>query len=211
MNSYTEIDGVPVAASSELLTDLLRGRARVRRRRGLRLLLAVAFLEMMHGVARDRGEAAELSRSRPASTWSCRAATPISTPLDRTGARRAHVSEDAPRPPRCCDCSPRRRSWGCSSPTRSTRILPPRSTSTRRGTARRAAPRRGIGHPARERRRAADGRAAPRGRHRSERRSHGGAAGVLLLPEPRARAPPRYARGHRDGRPCGRRSPRAAR
>ena len=60
MNSYTEIDGVPVAASSELLTDLLRGELGFD---GVVVsdYFAVAFLEMMHGVARDRGEAAELS------------------------------------------------------------------------------------------------------------------------------------------------------
>ncbi|MEE2814202.1 MAG: glycoside hydrolase family 3 N-terminal domain-containing protein, partial [Actinomycetota bacterium] len=60
MNSYSEIDGVPVASDPALLTDLLRD--------GLGFdgvvvadYFAVAFLEVMHAVARDRGEAAELA------------------------------------------------------------------------------------------------------------------------------------------------------
>jgi len=62
MNSYTEIDGVPVAASTELLTGVLRGELGFE---GVVVsdYFAVAFLEMMHGVARDRGEAAELALS----------------------------------------------------------------------------------------------------------------------------------------------------
>lgn len=60
MNSYAEIDGVPVAANGELLTDLLRD--------GLGFdgtvvadYFSVAFLEVMHGIAADRGEAAALA------------------------------------------------------------------------------------------------------------------------------------------------------
>lgn len=60
MNSYTEIDGVPVASSHELLTDLLR------RRWGfdgtvVSDYFAVEFLRSMHGVAADRAEAAQLA------------------------------------------------------------------------------------------------------------------------------------------------------
>ncbi|MFJ4039399.1 glycoside hydrolase family 3 N-terminal domain-containing protein [Microbacterium sp. NPDC090007] len=60
MNSYTEIDGVPVASSRELLTDLLR------RRWGfdgtvVSDYFAVEFLRSMHGIAADRGEAAQLA------------------------------------------------------------------------------------------------------------------------------------------------------
>jgi beta-glucosidase len=60
MNSYTEIDGVPVASSRELLTDLLR------RQWGfdgtvVSDYFAVEFLRSMHGVAADRGEAAQLA------------------------------------------------------------------------------------------------------------------------------------------------------
>ncbi|WP_394685928.1 glycoside hydrolase family 3 N-terminal domain-containing protein [uncultured Microbacterium sp.] len=60
MNSYTEIDGVPVASNPELLTDLLR------RRWGfdgtvVSDYFAVEFLRSMHGVAGDRGEAAQLA------------------------------------------------------------------------------------------------------------------------------------------------------
>ncbi|PCN49762.1 glycosyl hydrolase [Curtobacterium sp. 'Ferrero'] len=60
MNSYAEVDGVPVAADPTLLTDLLRD--------GLGFdgtvvadYFSVAFLEVMHGVAADRGEAAALA------------------------------------------------------------------------------------------------------------------------------------------------------
>ncbi|WP_298462397.1 beta-glucosidase [uncultured Cellulomonas sp.] len=60
MNSYADIDGVPMAASSEYLTDLLRTRWGFD---GVVVAdyFAVAFLEVMHGVARDRAEAAELA------------------------------------------------------------------------------------------------------------------------------------------------------
>lgn len=60
MNSYAEIDGVPVAANRELLTDLLRGRWGFD---GVVVAdyFAVAFLEVMHRVAADRGEAAALA------------------------------------------------------------------------------------------------------------------------------------------------------
>ncbi|WP_223586879.1 glycoside hydrolase family 3 N-terminal domain-containing protein [Microbacterium sp. OVT16B] len=58
MNSYAEIDGVPLGSSAEHLTGLLRetwGFDGV----VVADYFAVAFLEMMHGIARDRGEAAE--------------------------------------------------------------------------------------------------------------------------------------------------------
>ncbi|GAA0965950.1 beta-glucosidase [Frigoribacterium faeni] len=60
MNSYAEIDGVPVAGTPEYLTDVLR------RRWGFDGVVvsdyfSVAFLQMMHAVAGDRGEAAALA------------------------------------------------------------------------------------------------------------------------------------------------------
>ncbi|MGN7969455.1 beta-glucosidase [Microbacterium sp. 22296] len=60
MNSYTEIDGVPVASDPELLTDLLR------RSWGfdgtvVSDYFAVEFLRSMHGVAGSLGEAAQLA------------------------------------------------------------------------------------------------------------------------------------------------------
>ncbi|MCS5510748.1 glycoside hydrolase family 3 C-terminal domain-containing protein [Curtobacterium flaccumfaciens pv. flaccumfaciens] len=60
MNSYAEIDGVPVAANGELLTDLLRDRLGFE---GTVVAdyFSVAFLEVMHGIAADRGEAAALA------------------------------------------------------------------------------------------------------------------------------------------------------
>ncbi|MGT2461390.1 beta-xylosidase/alpha-l-arabinosidase [Sinomonas atrocyanea] len=62
MNSYAEIDGVPVAANPEYLTGILRqewgfdGTV-------VSDYFSVAFLHSMHRVAADRGEAAELALS----------------------------------------------------------------------------------------------------------------------------------------------------
>jgi len=60
MNSYAEIDGVPVASDPELLTTLLREKLGFD---GVVVAdyFAVAFLEVMHAVAADRGEAAGLA------------------------------------------------------------------------------------------------------------------------------------------------------
>lgn len=60
MNSYTDVDGVPVASSVELLNDLLRDKwgfdGTV-----VADYFAVAFLEVMHAIAGDRGEAAAMA------------------------------------------------------------------------------------------------------------------------------------------------------
>lgn len=58
MNSYAEIDGAPVGATPEYLTDVLRGRWGFD---GVVVsdYFSVAFLQVMHAVAGDRGEAAE--------------------------------------------------------------------------------------------------------------------------------------------------------
>src|SRR5690606_5217253 len=60
MNSYSEIDGVPVASDSDLLTGILREDLGFD---GVVVAdyFAVAFLEVMHQVAADRGDAAELA------------------------------------------------------------------------------------------------------------------------------------------------------
>lgn len=60
MNSYAEIDGAPVAATPEYLTGILRDRWGFD---GVVVsdYFSVAFLELMHAVAADRGEAAELA------------------------------------------------------------------------------------------------------------------------------------------------------
>ncbi|PZE24384.1 beta-glucosidase [Curtobacterium sp. MCBD17_028] len=60
MNSYAEIDGVPMAANGNYLTGVLRERLGFD---GVVVAdyFAVAFLEVMHGVAADRGEAAALA------------------------------------------------------------------------------------------------------------------------------------------------------
>ncbi len=57
MNSYAEIDGVPVAADVDLLTGVLRGRWGFT---GTVVAdyFAVAFLQTLHGVASDLGDAA---------------------------------------------------------------------------------------------------------------------------------------------------------
>jgi beta-glucosidase len=57
MNSYAEIDGLPVAASRELLTETLRGRWGFD---GVVVAdyFAVAFLDSLHGVAGDLADAA---------------------------------------------------------------------------------------------------------------------------------------------------------
>ncbi len=58
MNSYAEIDGVPLGSSAEYLTELLRERWGFD---GVVVAdyFAVAFLEIMHEIAQDRGEAAQ--------------------------------------------------------------------------------------------------------------------------------------------------------
>lgn len=60
MNAYVDVDGVPMAASTEHLTHLLRERWGFD---GVVVAdyFAVAFLEVMHAVAADRGEAAALA------------------------------------------------------------------------------------------------------------------------------------------------------
>ncbi|MCS5730494.1 glycoside hydrolase family 3 C-terminal domain-containing protein [Herbiconiux moechotypicola] len=60
MNSYAEIDGMPVGATAEYLTGVLRDRWGFD---GVVVsdYFAVAFLQTMHGVAADRGEAAGLA------------------------------------------------------------------------------------------------------------------------------------------------------
>ncbi|HEV7948258.1 MAG TPA: glycoside hydrolase family 3 N-terminal domain-containing protein, partial [Glaciihabitans sp.] len=60
MNSYAEIDGAPVAATPEYLTEILRDKWGFD---GVVVsdYFSVAFLNMMHAVAADRGEAAELA------------------------------------------------------------------------------------------------------------------------------------------------------
>lgn len=62
MNSYTDIDGIPVAANADLLTTELRERLGFT---GVVVsdYFAVGFLQVMHAVAADRGEAAALALS----------------------------------------------------------------------------------------------------------------------------------------------------
>lgn len=60
MNSYTDVDGVPMASSTEYLTTILRERWGFD---GVVVAdyFAIAFLQVMHAIAADRGEAAALA------------------------------------------------------------------------------------------------------------------------------------------------------
>jgi beta-glucosidase len=60
MNAYVDVDGIPMAAHEEYLTDVLREQLGFD---GVVVAdyFAVAFLEVMHAVAADRGEAAALA------------------------------------------------------------------------------------------------------------------------------------------------------
>ncbi len=60
MNSYTDIDGVPVAGGPEFLTDLLRG-ALGFTGTVVSDYFAVTFLQTLHGVAGDAGSSAHLA------------------------------------------------------------------------------------------------------------------------------------------------------
>jgi beta-glucosidase len=62
MNAYVDVDGIPMAAHDGYLTDVLRERLGFD---GVVVAdyFAVAFLEVMHAVAADRGEAAALALS----------------------------------------------------------------------------------------------------------------------------------------------------
>lgn len=60
MPSYTDVDGLPVAADPRLLTDLLRGEWGFTGTVGSDYF-SVAFLHSLHGVATDLGEAAALA------------------------------------------------------------------------------------------------------------------------------------------------------
>ncbi|MFC4243225.1 beta-glucosidase [Gryllotalpicola reticulitermitis] len=60
MNAYVDVDGIPMAAHTQYLTDVLRDRLGFD---GVVVAdyFAIAFLEVMHAVAADRGEAAALA------------------------------------------------------------------------------------------------------------------------------------------------------
>ncbi len=139
MNSYAEVDGVPVAANGELLTDLLRDRLGFD---GTVVAdyFSVAFLEVMHGIAADRGEAAAMALTR-GSTSSSRPVTPTCSRWSTAcgPARWTRRSSTA----RCSACCARRSGSDCSTPTRSRTSRRPGSTSTRPGTghSRRSSPR----------------------------------------------------------------------
>ena len=153
MNAYNDIDGVPVAAERRAAHRRAARALGLRRRRRRRLLRASRSCTSLHGVAADRGDAAAW-RSRPASTSSCRPATPTcsrSPPRVRAGARR----RGARRSRRAARAAPRRRSSACS--TRRFEDEPPPTVDLDSPGASRggAAPRGGVGRAAVERRHAA--------------------------------------------------------
>ena len=91
MNSYAEIDGVPVAADRGLLTGLLRdewGFAGT----VVADYFAVRFLQTLHGVAGGRRRRGRGSPCGPASTSSCRPWTPSARRWSRR-SRRGEVDE----------------------------------------------------------------------------------------------------------------------
>ncbi len=196
MNSYAEIDGVPVAASADLLTDLLR------RRWGfdgtvVSDYFAVDFLRSMHGVAATPGEAAQIALEAGidvelpgADAYPHLAARVASGDLpeaviDRAVARLLAEKEDL----------------GLLDADFST---PPRSIDLDDAEHRALAYRLAIESAVLLRN---DGvlplAALPRTHrgHRAERRQRRGAHGLLLVREPRARTPPGVPDGlrHPDG------------
>jgi beta-glucosidase len=169
MNSYTEIDGVPVASSSELLTDLLRGDLGFE---GVVVAdyFAVAFLEKTHQIAADRGEAAALALE---------AGIDVELPTGdayleplTAKVRAGEVPEELVE----------RAVLRVLAQKEELGLLDPGA----------------VDRPALERRDAAarPGREA-RGR-RAERRPRRGAPGLLFVREPRARPSPRHPDRHRD-------------
>ena len=168
------------------------------RRRGRRRLLR---RRVPAPAARGRGgprRGRRRSRSPPASTSSCPPATPTCA-ARRRGPSRARSTRRSSTGP-CCACSRRRRSSACS--TRRSTTSRPTSRRPRHARAPRYRPaaRRGVGRAAvatTARCRSTPGARADRG-HRPERRPRRGADGLLLLRQPRARAPPRGRRRVRD-------------
>ena len=190
MNSYTDIDGVPVAADPTLLTDLLRERL------GFTGTVAadyfsVAFLQTLHRVADDLGgggragaggrdrRRAAVGRTPSARRCSTALAAGRSTRRSSTG--------------RCRGCCGRSASSACS--TRTGRRLgagrrASTSTTPSRGRSRSSSPGgRSCCSPTTAPSRWRPGARVARGR--AARRHLRGDARLLLLPDARAGAPPR--------------------
>ena len=129
MNSYAEIDGVPMGADAALLTGLLRERWGFD---GVVVAdyFAVAFLHLMHGVAADTGEAAALALAAGIDVELPTGDAYLAPLAERI---RAGLVDEASSTGRCCGRWPRRRSSACS--TRPSTSRRRRSTSTPRRTA----------------------------------------------------------------------------
>ena len=110
MNSYTDIDGVPVAADPTLLTDLLRedlgftGTV-------VSDYFSVSFLQTLHGVAGVPARP-RTRRSPPASTWSCRRSTATASRCSKRSPPATSTRSLVDR--RWNGCCGRSASWACS-------------------------------------------------------------------------------------------------
>ena len=149
MNSYSEIDGLPVAADAALLTGVLRDEW------GFEGIVvsdywSIAFLLIMHRVAATAGRGGRARRCGRASTSSCRTCA-------ATSSRSTCPTSSSTAPPAAC-CA-RRPSSGCSTRLGVRRRARP-AARPRPAGAPRARPRagRGVRRAARQRRDAAAGR-----------------------------------------------------
>ena len=201
MHAYTDIDGIPTASDPYLLSDVLRdtwdftGTV-------VADYFGISFLELLHGVAADPAQAAVLALAAGVDvelpTVRCFGA-PLIGAVERGEVAEALVDRAARRVLRQkCDLGMLDPSWD-PGPAAADGVRPGPAV----GPADRGPARRGVDHPAGQRRHAAPIRAHVRGRPDRRRRPAGrrpvGHAGLLLLPEPRRGEVP--GPGHRRGDP----------
>ncbi|WP_338013499.1 glycoside hydrolase family 3 protein [Saccharothrix sp. ALI-22-I] len=132
MNSYTDVDGVPVAADTAFLRELLRDQW------GFTGTVvsdywSVPFLVSMHRVAEDEGAAGVVAlrawwRCVRVSTWSCRRRVATATSWSRTSAPARWTRHWSTT--RCGGCCGRSSNSGSSTAARSSRPGHPTSTWT---------------------------------------------------------------------------------
>ena len=210
MNAYNDIDGVPVASSTDLLTGVLRERWGFD---GVVVAdyFAVAFLQVMHACRRRPGQAAALALV---------AGIDVELP---TGDAYLQPLADQVRAGAVDEAFVDRAVLRALAQKEELGLLDPDGLRGRAAHRHRPGPatspgarppaRGGVGRPAVEQRRAAAERVGaapdPRRRHRAERRPCAGAHGLLLVRQPRAGPPSRAAARLRG--PDGRRGPRRRR
>ena len=213
MHSYAEIDGVPVAADHDLLTGLLRDDVGLHRHRRRRLLRASRSCRRLHGVAADAGRrrragAARRHRRRAAHRATASARRWSTAVAGRRGRR------GAGRPRAARGCCSRRASWACSTRTGGRAAGADRGDEPATRRRRRAGTLRRARWPAESvvllrNDGALPLRPGPAGRAgRARRRRPDGDARLLLLPQPRRRAPPRRTGSASRCRRCSTRSRR---